>query len=227
MLKNTVLALLLLAILAGCAAVPVQQQAVHGVDIETLQGSVNISLASPAGQISGNGFLFFKRPDSFRLSILAPFGQIVFDIIVAGERVICLKGSLKTAWQGTIDDLPPSLGTNVWPLMKWIVEPPHPSGPARERVFTRVDGTSEKVYYGPAGFVQRKVNGGGDEVLYSDYRIKDTVAIPNRIEINAAAGSRLVLTFDDPELNQPIASAILNPSLDGYKILPLNELKGF
>jgi len=226
-LKKAVFSFLLLAILAGCAAVPVQQKAVHGVDIETLQGSVNISLSSPAGRISGNGFLFFKRPDSFRLSILAPFGQIVLDIIVAGDRVLCLKGSLKTAWQGTFDDLPPSLGTNVWPLMKWVVEPPHPSGPARERVFTRADGTSEKVYYDPAGFVQRKVNESGDEVLYSDYRVKDTVAIPNRIEIITAEGSRLVLIFDDPELNQSIESNILNPSLDGYKILPLKELEGF
>jgi len=227
MLKNAFLSLLLLAILVGCAAVPVQHKAVHGVAIETLQGSVNISLTSPAGQISGNGFLFFKRPDSFRLSILAPFGQIVFDIIVFGERVLCLKESSKSGWQGTVADLPESLGTKVWPLMKWIVEPPHPSGPARERSFTRVDGTTEKVYYDPAGFVQRKVNGGGDEVLYSDYRIKDAVAIPNRIEINAADGSRLVLTFDDPDLNQPIESGILNPRLDGYKILPLQELQGF
>jgi len=227
MLKNALLSFLLLAILSGCAAVPVQQGAVHAVDIETLQGSVNISLSSPAGRISGNGFLFFKRPDSFRLSILAPFGQIVLDIIVEGERVLCLKESLKTGWQGTVGDLPASLGTKVWPLMKWIVEPPQPSGPARERYFTRVDGTTEKIYYDPAGFVQRKINGGGDEVLYSDYRIKENLAIPNRIEIHASEGSRLILTFDDPELNQPIESGILNPRLEGYKFLPLKELKGF
>jgi len=227
MLKKLFLPLLLLATFSGCAAVPVQQSSVHGVAIETLQGSVNITLSSPAGQMSGNGVLFFKRPDSFRLSILAPFGQVVLDIIVEGEKVLCLRESRKTAWQGTVGDLPASLGTQVWPLMKWIVEPPHPPGPALERIFTRADGTVEKVYYDPAGFVQRKVNGTGDEVFYSDYRITDDRALPNRIEINASGGSRLVLVFDDPEINRPIENGILNPPLDGYAILPLKEFKGF
>ena len=218
---------LLLIILSGCAAVPLQQEAVHGVAIDTLQGSVNISLSSPAGQMSGNGVLFFKKPASFRLSILAPFGQVVFDIIVAGEQVLCLSESRKTAWQGTVADLPASLGTKVWPLLTWTVEPPHPPGPTLERFFRRGDGTVEVVYYDTAGLVQRKVNAAGDEVFYSDYRIIDDRALPNRIEIHAAEGSRLVLTFDDPELNRPIESGILNPGLAGYEILPLNELKGF
>jgi hypothetical protein len=227
MLKKAILPLLVLTILSGCAAVPVQHSVAHGVAIETLQGSVNISLSSPVGQMSGNGVLFFKRPDSFRLSILAPFGQVILDIIVAGDRVLCLKESRKTAWQGTVADLPESLGTRVWPLLIWTVEPPHPPGPSLERRFTRSDGTSEKVYYDTAGFVQRKVNGVGDEVFYSDYRITDGRALPNRIEINAAEGSRLVLVFDEPELNRPIENGILNPELEGYAILPLNELKGF
>lgn len=227
MLKQFVLLLLLPAVLSGCGTVPVRHEAVHGLVIETLQGPVNISLTSPAGRMSGNGFLFYQRPENFRLSILAPFGQILLDIIVAGDRVTCLRESSRTGWQGTIADLPPSLGTEVWPLLKWVVEPPHPSGPAKERTFTRVDGTIEKVYYDSAGFVQRKINGRGDEVLFDDYRINGNLAIPNRMEINTADGSRLVLTFDDPEINRPIDSTILNPRLDGYKILPLKELNGF
>lgn len=227
MLKKALSAFLSLVILAGCASVPLQQEAVHGVAIETLQGSVNISLASPAGQMSGNGILFYKRPDSFRLSIIAPFGQVVFDIIVAGERVLCLSESRKTAWQGSVADLPEALGTKVWPLMTWIVEPPHPPGPTLERSFRRADGTIERVFYDTAGLVQRKVNAGGDEVFYSDYRVTDSRALPNRIEINASGGSRLVLVFDDPELNQPIEDGILDPGLTGYRILPLAEFKGF
>lgn len=227
MLKKTIFPLLLLIILSGCAAVPLQQEVVHVVAIETLQGSVNISLSTSAGQMSGNGVLFFKKPDSFRLSILAPFGQVVFDIIVAGEEVLCLSEKRKTAWQGTVADLPASLGTKVWPLLTWTVEPPHPPGPTLERFFKRADGTVEFVSYDTAGFVQRKVNATGDEVYYSDYRITGDRALPNRIEINAADGSRLVLTFDDPDLNQPIENGILTPGLAGYAILPLRELKGF
>lgn len=213
--------------ISGCATLPVQQQAAHGVVIETLQGSVNVSLSSSAGQMSGNGVLFYKRPDSFRLSILAPFGQIIMDIIVEGNNVLCIKESRKTAWKGNMSDLPNSLGTRIWPLMKWVVEPPHPAGPSLERAFIRADGSTEKIFYDTAGFMQRKVNGSGDEVFYSDYRTVENIAIANRIEINAAEGSRLVLAFDDPELNRPIESAILNPILDGYEILPLAELRGF
>lgn len=212
---------------SGCATLPVQQQAAHGVAIETLQGSVNVSLSSAAGQMSGNGVLFYKRPDSFRLSILAPFGEIIMDIIVEGNNVLCIKASRKTAWKGSMADLPASLGTRIWPLMKWVVEPPHPAGPSLERAFVRPDGSTEKVFYDTAGFMQRKVNGSGDEVFYSDYRTVENIAIANRIEINAAEGSRLVLAFDDPELNRPIESAILKPMLDGYQILPLAELRGF
>lgn len=227
MLKQALLPLLLLIFLSGCAAVPVPQRAVHGIAIETLQGPVNVSLSLPSGRMSGNGFLFYKRPENFRLSILAPFGQVVFDIIVAGDKVLCLQESRKKAWQGNVGDLPTGLGTKVWPLMKWALEPPHPSGPSLERFFTKADGTIERVYYDSGGFVQRKVNGGGDEVSYSDYRITDDRAIPNRMEILAAEGSRLVLTFDDPELNLPIENSILNPGLAGYEVLPLDELKEF
>jgi hypothetical protein len=227
MLKNVILPLLLLAIFSGCASVPVQQKAVHGVNIETLQGSVNVSLTSSVGQMSGNGFLFYKKPDSFRLSILAPFGQIVFDIIVSGENVICLQEKRKAVWQGTVNDLPPDLGTKVWPLLKWILEPPPPAGPSLERFFKPADGTIEIVYYDTGGLVQRKVNGFGDEAFYSDYRIADDRAIANRIELTASEGSRLVLTFDDPELNLPIDNSILSPDLAGYSIRPLRELNGF
>lgn len=213
--------------ISGCATLPVQQQAAHGVAIETLQGSVNVSLSSSAGQMSGNGVLFYKRPDSFRLSILAPFGQIMMDIIVDGNNVLIIKESRKTAWKGNMADLPTSLGTRIWPLMKWVVEPPHPAGPSLERSFIRPDGSTEKIFYDTAGFMQRKVNDRGDEVFYSDYRTVENIAIANRIEINAAEGSRLVLAFDDPELNRPIESAILKPELDGYQILPLAELRGF
>lgn len=227
MLKQILVPLLFLAVISGCASVPVEQKTVYGDAIETLQGAVNVSLTSPAGQMSGNGFLIYKKPDNFRLSILAPFGQVVFDIIVSGEKVICLQESRKLIWQGVVGDLPPALGTKVWPLLQWILESPHPAGPSLERFFTRADGTVEIVYYEPGGLVQRKVNGAGDEVFYSDYRITGERAVAKRIELIASEGSRLVLTFDDPELNLPIDNSILNPNLAGYEIRPLGELNGF
>jgi len=151
----------------------------------------------------------------------------MLDIIVAGERVLCLQESSKKGWQGVMADLPDSLGLKVWPLMKWVVEPPHPPGPALERAFTRSDGTAEKVYYDPSGFVQRKVNSAGDEILYSDYRLTENIAFPNRIEIRTVEGSIMILAFDEPELNHPIESGIFAPQLEGYEIIPLAGFSGF
>jgi len=227
MLKTLAVAGLFLLIFAGCATAPVRTAPVHGIAMETLQGGVNVSLSSPAGKIGGNGVLFYQRPESFRLSILAPFGQVLLDIIVNGDRILCLRESLRKGWQGEMDDLPDSLGVRVWPLMKWVVEPPHPAGPALERVFTRPDGTTEKVQYDASGFVQRKVDSLGDEVVYGDYQVSGDVAVPTRIEINTPEGSRLQLRLDDPEVNRPIDREIFEPNLQGYEILPLSEFKEF
>lgn len=215
--------------LAACAAVPVHKEAiaVHGIAIETLQSAVNISFISPAGQMSGNGVLIYRRPDSFRLTILAPFGQSIVDIVVNGEDVLCLMESRKQVWQGKMQELPDWLGIKVWTLLQWAVEPPHPAGPALIRSFTRTDGTVEKVSYDAAGFVVRKVSAAGDEVTYSDYLTTERVAVPGRIEIRTADGSTLKLVLDDPEVNRPLEGALLHPRFEHYEILPLAEFKGF
>lgn len=227
MLKRLVLTALFMLALAGCAAAPVRTAPVQGGVIDTLQGGVNISLSSPAGKIGGNGVLFYQRPDIFRMSILSPFGQVLFDTIVNGDKVLCLMADRKKGWQGELRDLPDSLGVRVWPLMKWVVEPPHPAGPALERVFTRPDGALENVQYDSSGFVKRKVNSAGDEVRYSDYQLSGDIAVPTRIDIHTADGSQLQLRFDEPEVNRPIDREIFAPKLDGYEILPLSEFKGF
>jgi len=221
--------LLLMLSLSACAAAPLRQEpaAIHGIAMETLQGAVNISLSSSAGQLSGNGVLFYKRPESFRLTILAPFGQSIFDIIVNGGSVLCLMENGKKGWQGNMQDLPDWLGVRIWPLLKWMVEPPHPAGPSLERSFIRADGTVERIYYNAAGFVQKKVNAAGDEIAYSDYQLAAGIAFPNGIEIKTAEGSSLRLTFDEPEINLPIDSEILSPNIDRYEMLPLADFKGF
>jgi outer membrane lipoprotein LolB len=227
MLKRLVPTALFMLILAGCASAPVRTAPVHGIVMETLQGGVNISLASPAGKIGGNGVLFYQRPESFRLSILSPFGQIMLDTIINGDKVTCLMADRKKVWQGEMRDLPDSLGVRVWPLMKWVVEPPHPAGPALERVFTRPDGTIEKVSYDSSGFVHSKVNENGDKVVYGDYQISEDVAVPTLIDLHTADGSRLQLRLEEPEVNRPIDREIFEPKLEGYEILPLSEFREF
>jgi hypothetical protein len=218
---------LLLLVLAGCATTPPPAFApVHGVAITTLQSGVSLSLETAAGSTGGRGYLFFRTPDTFRLTVLSPFGQTFLDLFVAGERVTCLVPSKKQAWRGTIADLPENLGTRVWPLLRWVVEPPHPAGPALVRTFSRPDGTPETVYYDRDGFVLRKVDSSGDEVLYGDYRVAEGVAVPWRIEVATASGDRLKLLLDEPDVNTPLDDELLTPSLSGMELLPLAGFRG-
>lgn len=225
-MRSLLLVFPLLLLFSGCAAKPVPKLVpLHGVAIGTLQGSVSLSLETVAGATGGRGYLFFRRPDTFRLSILSPFGQTLLDLFVTGDEVTCLLPSKKQAWRGAMAELPESLGTRVWPLLQWVVEPPHPAGPALERNFRRPDGTSEKVQYDGDGFVLRKVNTLGDEVLYGDYHLVEGVAIPWRIEVRTAAGDRLQLLLDEPEVNARLDDELLHPPLEGVEILPLAEFK--
>lgn len=218
---------LLFLICAGCATTGVPTAGpVHGVAIRTLQSGVTISLETAAGSTGGRGYLFYRQPDTFRLTVLSPFGQTFLDLFVAGDRVTCLVPSKKQAWGGTTSDLPENLGTRVWPLLQWVVEPPHPAGPALVRQFTRPDGTRETVYYDRDGFVLRKVNAPGDEVLFGDYRVAEGVAVPWRIEVTTAYGDRLKLLLDEPEVNSPLDDELLHPSLAGLELLPLAEFRG-
>jgi YD repeat-containing protein len=218
---------LVVLICAGCATTPVVPVTpVHGVAITTLQSGVSISLETAAGSTGGRGYLLFRSPDTFRLTILSPFGQTVLDLFVAGERVTCLLPSKKQAWRGTMGDLPENLGNRVWPLLQWVVEPPHPAGPALVRRFPRPDGTQETVSYDRDGFVLRKVDAAGNEVLFGDYRVAEGVAVPWQIEVRTVAGDRLKLLLDDPEVNAPLADDLLHPSLDGMDLLPLAEFRG-
>jgi len=219
---------LTLLLLTGCASTLLPPlTAVQGVEIETLQSSVNVSLVAAAGKTAGHGVLFYRKPDRFRLSILTPFGQTMLDLLVEGEKVTCLLPAKNQAWQGTFDDLPANLGMGVWPLMKWVVEPPPPPGPALVRFFDRPDGTAEKVFYDESGFVLRKLNSFGDEVAYADYHVVDGVAFPWQIEVTTRDGSRLKLVFDEPDINRPLDEEVLRPSLAGFEVLPLAGFRGF
>lgn len=225
MFKRSIL-LLLLMLLPGCATLR-SAKVIPGTEIETLQGGVAIALDSQAGKIGGRGVLFYRRPDQFRLTVLAPFGQVLMDIIVKGDDILCLLPSQNKGWRGISSDLPESLGMRIWPLLRWVVEPPRTAGPAAVRNFVRPDGTSEKVYFDPAGLVLRKINGAGDEVVYGDYQITAGVALANVIEIVTAEGNRLKLIFDEPEINQPLEADIMSPSLAGIELLPLAQFSGF
>jgi hypothetical protein len=52
------------------------------------------------------------------------------------------------------------------------------------------------------------------------------VPFPSVIEFIDQNGSRVKITFDEPEINKPVDEAALVPNLDGITLLPLANFKG-
>lgn len=226
LLRASVPALLLLA--AACATLPKPLTGiVPGREVETLQSPVTLSVRTADKSSGGRGVLIFKQPDRFRLAILSPFGPTLLEIFVDDERLTCLIPGKNTAYSGTFADLPEREGLRSWRLMRWVVERPPAPGPASFREFTRPDGSRERVYYDSQGLVSRKVSAEGDEVLYQDYQVIGGVAFPAAIELASRDGSRVKLTFEEPELNGPVEDGLLRPDLSGVTVLPFAAFQGF
>ena len=197
---------------------------VPGREVETLQSSISISMKSGEHGSSGRGFLIFKYPDHFHLAVLSPFGLTVLEVFSDGERLTCLVPSRQTAYVGLIADLPETGGLKTFGMLQWVVArtPPHDAS-AKEMVTP----SGDRIVFDKFGLVQRKVSPEGDEVNFVDYRNVNGVAFPESLQIKSNSGATVRIVFDEPEINTPVEDAALNPNLEGIKVLPLSEFKGF
>lgn len=212
----------------GCATVPKPLEGiVPGRALDSLSAAVGISLHSGDRSSGGRGYLVFRQPDRFRLVVLSPFGLTLMELFVDGETLTCILPSKQVAYSGRISDLPERDGLKSWGLMRWVVDMPPAAGPALYRDHITREGVHEKVYYDARGLVIRKESESGDEVRFLDYRVVDGVALAEVIEIISAAGERVRLTFSDPEVNGTVDDGMLRPNLDGLRVLPFTEFKGF
>jgi hypothetical protein len=218
--------LLFLVSLTACAAVQKPLTGiVPGREVETLQSAVAISMKSGEHGSSGHGFLIFKYPDRFHLAVLSPFGLTMLEVSSDGDKLTCLVPSRQTAYVGPIADLPESGGLRTFGMLKWVVArvPPHDPSAGREVVTAAGD----RIFFDKFGLVQRKVSPEGDEVEYSLYRNVNGVAFPDSLEIRSSAGGTVRIVFDEPEINNPVDASTLAPNLEGIRVLPLSEFKGF
>lgn len=220
---------LLLLLLLGACATPSRPLTgiVPGRQVETLQAGVSMSVHTVDKNSGGRGVLVFRAPDRFHLAVLAPFGLTIMEVFVDGEQLTWLFPGKSLAYQGTFADLPAREGMRTWGLMRWVVEPPPVPGPSEMREFTRPDGSRERVYFDRQGLVQRKENDAGDEVVYREYQVVNGIPFPQEIELANQEGDRVRLTFEEPELNQPVEDAALLPNLSGVKVLPFSAFQGF
>ena len=223
------LSLVALILLAGCAAPPKAPLTglVPGLEVETLQSAITISVKTADRSMGGRGFLVFKRPDRFHLAVLSPFGPTLADIYSDGERLTCVIPARRTAYSGRFDELPDRDGLKAWAMMRWVVERTPPPGPALVREHVNGSGIRERLFYDEQGLLVRKETEAGDRVAYGDFRNVDGVALPEAIELGNEKGDMVRVVFSDPEVNRPVAEGALQPRLEGLSVLPFSSFKGF
>jgi YD repeat-containing protein len=217
----------MLLVIAACATAPSPLTGlVPGREMETLQSAVDVSIKQGGASRSGHGFLVFQRPDRFHLAVLSPFGQSLFEIYSDGERFVGLLPGEKTAYAGSLAELPAAV--RLWGMMRWVVERPPVAGPTtgvRDNV--TADGRRERIYYDERGLVVRREAEDGDRVTYREYRNVEGIAFPMEVEICGREGTTVTVAFDEPELNRPLEEGVLTPSLGEVKILPFSAFPGF
>lgn len=215
-------------ILSGCSTAPKPLVGLaQGREVETLQSRISVAIRAPGGSQGGRGYLIFKRPGSFHVAIISPFGPTILDMFITGDRITCLLPSRQIAYVGRLAELPEKGGLRSWGLMRWVVEQPPPSGPALSREHVMADGRRETVSYGEHGIILRKETEDGYKVSYLDYQVVNGVAFPSVMEISTPQGGMIRITFNEPQVNQPVEEEALSPPLEGFTVLPFSEFKGF
>lgn len=220
---------LLSLFLSSCASVqpkPVTP-VTPGKEVETLQSEVSLSVTSPRGSSGGQGYLVFKRPDRFRLVVLAPFGITMGEVFVEGEKITYINRMNSTAYAGTFSQIRDNNALRAWSMMRWVIENPPMAGDAGAAVERIGDnGVREYLHFDARGLLEKKTNDEGDEVLYRDYRDLEGVAFPATIQLTNRMGDRVKVSFNEPEVNQPVDDKALTPDLEGMTVLPIEGFKG-
>ena len=199
---------------------------VPGREVRTLQSSISVSVKSGTHSTSGRGYLIFKQPDRFHMAVLSPFGLTVFEVFIDNDRLTCLVPSRQAAYSGLLSELSEDSALKSIGMMRWVVaRPPQGAPPAGSNEVTGPSG--EQYYFDNYGLVERKVSAAGDQVSYLDYQNVSGVAFPESIVIASRNGASVKVVFDDPQVNDPVEESALAPNLEGYRILPLADFKGF
>lgn len=213
----------------GCASIPKEQVPFRsGATLETVAAMVTISIKSPQVNTGGHGYMVYKRPDSFHMVMLTPFGTTALETYSSDDRLTIVIPSKGEAYAGAFDEMPIESPLRGWRMIRLMAVDEPLFDPMKQ-------GTSEKSsksageitsFYDGTGLLERKKFSSGEEVFFRDYQSADGVPFPSVIEFIDRNGARVKITFEEPEINKPVDNAALVPNLEGITILSLASFKG-
>lgn len=219
----------LILLIAGCASVPKAQIPFKpGATVETLASAVSISVKAPRVSTGGRGYLLFQRPDRFHLVILTPFGTTALETFSAADKLTILIPSRGEAYAGSYTDMPADSPLQGWRMIRLMAADESFFAPMKRGTVEKRSGAMGETtsYYDSSGMLEREVFSGGEEVHFRDYLSAGGVPFPGTIEFSDTNGSRVKVTFNEPEINGPLDHSALVPNLEGITLLPLASFKG-
>ncbi len=221
--------ILLSALLCACATKLPQTDnspLVAGRVVETLSSSVTLSLRSAEKNISGRGFMVYRRPDQMRLIMLSPFGTTVMEAQLAGDRLTLAYPTDGVAYQGLIKELPAATGQRGFAMLRWVLDSEPPVGaPVSGLIEQQANqGGLEQITL-KDGVVLEKSLKTGELVRYRNHIVLAGVRLPLELQMESAEGDRIRLTLEEPEINTELEPQMFAVPLQGLRLYPLSVLK--
>ena len=221
------LTILALLFLGACATVPKAPLVfTPGAVANTLSAAVSLSVSSSGRNVSGNGFMVYRRPDQLHLVLLSPFGTTMLEAFAQGERITLIYPSQGVAFSGRYDELPDDSGMQGWRMMRWVMDADPSAQGGQSGTIERPagQGVVERVTY-ESGLITEKSNSAGERVFYRNYELANGVPYASELEMLNAKGDRVRLRLEDAEINTALDGAAFTPRLEGLKLLPLSAMQ--
>jgi hypothetical protein len=208
-------------LLAGCATAPRISPPAEPGRVDTFSASVSVSVKGVEGGGSARGYLLYRRPDRFRMTVVSPFGTPVLEAFITGERVTVVVPGEQTAYAGTTAELPKqgplaALGdVSAAADIDWRPEAGAGEVPAVGGEIRRYDGK---------GLLVGKLLPGGEEISYGDYADAGGIPFPASVTVTRPHGMTVSINLDEPQVNVPLEETVFGPNVAGMRLLPLSVL---
>lgn len=230
-IRTVVAALLLVSmsiVLTGCLAarLPADLKYIEGETVDSLSSNVSLAYKNKDRNISGSGYLMFKKPGQMRATILSPFGSVLQEIYKSGDLITIIDTGNGIAFSGTDSDLPDKGDFSGWRYINWLIDIDPYSPSQSNTVIERINriGQIEKAAF-ENGLLISKTTLEGGQVRYGRYTALNGVPLPLEINYATAAKEKFTIILDEPEINISFKDDAFMPNLSKLRVYPLSSLK--